>query len=74
MKNRLASVWKDLSELAGQAAISIMNAIKTIDRPGWVISNELSEYNNVNLLTQINDLTLKLKETTEELEKKEKQL
>ena len=62
MKNRLASVWKDLSELAGQAAISIMNAIKTIDRPGWVISNELSEYNNVNLLTQINDLTLKLKE------------
>lgn len=74
MKNRLASVWKDVSELAGQAAISIMNAIKTIDRPGWVRSNELSEYNNVNLLTQINDLRLKLKETTEELEKKEKQL
>ena len=74
MKNRLASIWKDNLELAGQAAISIMNAIKTIDRPGWVRSDELLEYNNVNLLTQINDLRLKLKETTEELNRKEKQL
>lgn len=74
MKNRLASVWKDTSELAGQAAISIMNAIKTIDRPGWVRSNELSDYNNVKFLTQINDLNDKLKNKTEELERAKEQL
>ena len=35
MRNRLASVWKDKSDLLGKVAISIMRAKNEIKRPGW---------------------------------------
>ena len=35
MRNRLASVWKDKSDLLGKVAISIMQAKIEIKRPGW---------------------------------------
>jgi len=40
MKNRLASVWKDSSDLVGKVAIAIMQAIKEIKRPGWHRGND----------------------------------
>lgn len=35
MRNRLASVWKDQSDLMGKVAIAIMQAKNEIKRPGW---------------------------------------
>lgn len=35
MKNRLASIWRDASDLMGKVAISIMQAKNDIKRPGW---------------------------------------
>lgn len=35
MTNRLASVWKDQSDLIGKVAVSIMKAKSEIVRPGW---------------------------------------
>ena len=35
MRNRLASVWKDQSDLMGKVAIAIMQAKSEIKRPGW---------------------------------------
>ncbi|MEA5058270.1 MAG: DUF4062 domain-containing protein [Anaerotignum propionicum] len=35
MKNRLASIWRDSSELMSKVAISIMTAKNEIERPGW---------------------------------------
>ena len=35
MRNRLANVWCDTSDLMGKVAISIMKAKSEINRPGW---------------------------------------
>lgn len=35
MGNRLASIWRDQSDLMGKVAISIMQAKNEIKRPGW---------------------------------------
>lgn len=35
MRNRLARVWKDQSDLMGKVAIAIMQAKSEIKRPGW---------------------------------------
>ncbi len=35
MRNRLASIWKDESDLMGKVAIAIMQAKAQIKRPGW---------------------------------------
>ena len=40
MWNRLASVWKDQSDLMGKVAISIMQAKNEIKRPGWHRGND----------------------------------
>lgn len=63
MKNRLASVWRDTSELMGKVAISIMQAKSEIKRPGWRRGDSAD---NEELLRQI----LSLKDENEELRKK----
>lgn len=40
MQNRLASIWKDSSDLMGKVAISIMQAKNEIKRPGWHRGND----------------------------------
>lgn len=40
MRNRLASVWKDQSDLMGKVAIAIMQAKNEIKRPGWHRGND----------------------------------
>lgn len=40
MRNRLASVWKDPSDLMGKVAIAIMQAKNQIERPGWHRGND----------------------------------
>lgn len=63
MQNRLASVWRDSSELMGKVAISIMQAKNEIKRPGWRRGNTID---NEELLKQI----LSLKNENEELKEK----
>lgn len=53
MKNRLASVCNDISDLSGRIAISIMKAVKVIKRPGW----QRVEYDYNQLLETITELT-----------------
>lgn len=36
MTNRLVSIWKNISDLTGAVAVSVMRAQNTIERPGWV--------------------------------------
>ena len=40
MGNRLASIWRDQSDLMGKVAISIMQAKNEIKRPGWHRGND----------------------------------
>lgn len=40
MRNRLASVWKDQSDLMGKVAIAIIQAKNEIKRPGWHRGND----------------------------------
>ena len=40
MRNRLASIWRDQSELMGKVAIAIMQAKSEIKRPGWHRGND----------------------------------
>ena len=40
MRNRLASVWKDQSDLMGKVASAIMQAKNEIKRPGWHRGND----------------------------------
>ena len=67
MKNRLASIWKDLSELAGQAAIAIMKAKEEIERPGWVRADTVGAFDNSELLSQLNELRIENKQLSEKL-------
>lgn len=67
MKNRLASIWKNMAELSGQAAIAIMKAKADIDRPGWVRANVIGNYDGAELLSQINELRIENKELSEKL-------
>jgi len=40
MQNRLASIWKDDTDLMGKVAIAIMKAKNEIKRPGWHRGND----------------------------------
>lgn len=53
MKNRLASVWKDTTDLNRSVALSIMNAKKTYNRPGW---QRAVDFDEVSLRREIMDL------------------
>lgn len=53
MTNRLASVWKDQSDLIGKVAISIMKAKSEIARPGW---HRGADKEKQDLLDEINRL------------------
>lgn len=63
MQNRLASVWRDASDLMGKVAISIMHAKSEIQRPGWRRGDSAD---NEELLKQI----LSLKTENEELKER----
>ncbi len=65
LNNRLASVWKDIGDLSGKVAISIMRAKQEISRPGWVRDNG---YNQTDLLKQILDLQNQNEELKNRLE------
>ena len=74
MKNRLASIWKDITELSGQVAISIMSAKNEIDRPGWIRANNIGNYNGTELLSQINELRIENRELSKKLKDTESRL
>ena len=53
MNNRLANIWRNAADLAGQVAISIMRAKSEIERSGWVRGDD---YNPTETLKKINKL------------------
>ncbi|MBR4237532.1 DUF4062 domain-containing protein [bacterium] len=42
MKNRLANLWDDINDLKFKVAMSIVNAIRDIERPGWIRGDSIS--------------------------------
>lgn len=65
MTNRLASIWKNIGELTGQLAVSIMTAKNQIDRPGWQRAFDFDEASLrrelMELKTQNENLIIELK-------------
>ncbi|MDD3668021.1 MAG: DUF4062 domain-containing protein [Bacteroidales bacterium] len=66
MQNRLASIWRDKTDLIGKVTVSIMRAKSEIERPGWHRGNEISQKalvdeiielktENANLKKQLNE-------------------
>lgn len=43
LNNRLGGMWKNIDDLSGKVAVSIMKAKDTIDRPGWQRGTEYDE-------------------------------
>lgn len=64
LTNRLATIWKTQDELTGAVAISIMRAIKEIQRPGW---QRATEYDEATLRREIMDLQKKNSKLAAEL-------
>lgn len=62
MRNRLASVWKDQTDLISKVAISIMRAKTEIKRPGW---HRGSDEEKERLLSEIKILQQKNEELSE---------
>ena len=63
MTNRLASIWKDLGDLSGQVAVSIMKIREEDKRRGWIKGDE---YNPTELLQKITELQEENKKLSEE--------
>ena len=66
LTNRLCSIWKNIDELVGKVAVSIMTAKETIERPGWQRGTDFDEASlrrtimklqeeNENLKVKLND-------------------
>ena len=60
--NRLASIWKDLTDLSGKLAISIMNAKGVNVRPGWIRGNDYNPTENLKKLASLQEENIKLAE------------
>lgn len=65
MRNRLANIWTDTSDLMGKVAIAIMQAKAEINRPGWHRGNddEIEQLKNelIEVRKENNDLKSQLK-------------
>lgn len=64
LKNRLASIWHTVDELAGQIAISIMKAKAEIERPGW---QRGQNYDEASLRREIMEAQDKIRKLNTEL-------
>ena len=53
MSNRLASVWKDSSDLMGKVAIAIMKAKTELKRPGWHRGKDEEKIKLINEIEQL---------------------
>lgn len=71
LTNRLASIWKTQEELIGSVAVSIMRAIKQIQRPGW---QRATEYDEASLRREIMDLQKDRDKTKTELNAAKKEI
>lgn len=64
MRNRLANIWRDTSDLMGKVAISIMQEKNEINRPGWSrgsdIEREQLQREVIELRKENNELKEKL--------------
>lgn len=69
MTNRLASIWKDNGELAGQVAISIMKAKNENARPGWIRGGEFDPTENLKKINLLQEENKNLLEENSSLQK-----
>ena len=71
MTNRLATIWKNHTDLAGSVAISIVNAEKDFPRPGW---QRGVDYDEASLRRQIMEIQDEKDKILAELETAKKEL
>lgn len=69
MKNRLASIWKNQGDLAGEVAIAIMKAKNDIVRPGWVRGDDFNPEENLKKINKLQEENKVLSEKNIELQK-----
>lgn len=69
MANRLASIWKDLVDLSGKLAVSIMTAINENVRPGWIRGINYNPTEDLKKLTSLQEENKKLFEENLSLKK-----
>ncbi|HIU06626.1 MAG TPA: DUF4062 domain-containing protein [Candidatus Onthoplasma faecigallinarum] len=69
MTNRLASIWKDLGDLSGKLAISIMKAKEENIRSGWIRGIDYDLTENLKKITTLQDENKKLVEEISSLKK-----
>lgn len=74
MTNRLASIWKTESDLAGEVAISIMKAKQETVRPGWIRGDEINPEEDLKKISDLQEENKKLNEKNVELQKAIEQL
>lgn len=71
LSNRLATIWKTKEELVSSVAVSILRAIKEIQRPGW---QRAKEYDEASLRREIMHLQTENAKITSELNIAKKEL
>jgi len=74
MKNRLASIWRDSSDLMGKVAIAIMQAKNEINMPGWVRATSDYFDDKINFLEQINALRIENDKLKQEINYKDNEI
>ena len=62
MRNRLANVWRDTSDLMGKVAISIMKAKSEINRPGWHRGSDIEREQLQREIIELKKENIELKE------------
>lgn len=69
MTNRLASIWKTQSDLAGEVAISIMKAKQDTVRPGWIRGDEFNPEEDLKKINYLQEENNRLENHNKELQK-----
>ncbi len=69
MNNRLASIWKNQGDLAGEVAIAIMKAKNEIVRPGWVRGSDFNPEENLKKINNLQEENKRLSDENAELQK-----
>ncbi len=68
MKNRLASMWKTQSDLAGEVAVSIMKAKQEIVRPGWIRGGDFDPEKDLKKINTLQENNKQLLDKNAELQ------
>ncbi len=74
MKNRLASIWKNQGDLAGEVAIAIMKAKSDIVRSGWMRGSDFNPEEDLKKINKLQEENKRLSDENANLQQSIKEL